>query len=250
MDAVDASLKRLQTDYIDLYQIHGTDPVTPIEETLRALDTLVQQGKVRYIGCLQLARLADHEGARHLRAQEPRPLRHPPGLLLHRRPRPRARDRPPPRRPEDRPARLEPARRRPALRQVHPREPEARGLPPLHLRLPHRRQGARLAHPRRHPSHRQGAQRLAGHRRARLGPRQALRHLGDHRCQAPRPTQREHRRRRAPTHRRRAQAARRGQRPPARVPRLDGPLPERQPPRRRPPPPGRPGQPPQITAPK
>ena len=50
MDAVNASLKRLQTDYIDLYQIHGTDLVTPIEETLRALDTLVNQGKVRYIG--------------------------------------------------------------------------------------------------------------------------------------------------------------------------------------------------------
>jgi len=50
MDAVEASLKRLQTDHIDLYQIHGNDTVTPIEETLRALDTLVQQGKVRYIG--------------------------------------------------------------------------------------------------------------------------------------------------------------------------------------------------------
>jgi aryl-alcohol dehydrogenase-like predicted oxidoreductase len=50
MDAVDASLKRLQTEYIDLYQIHGTDTVTPIEETLRALNTLVEQGKVRYIG--------------------------------------------------------------------------------------------------------------------------------------------------------------------------------------------------------
>ena len=51
MDAVDASLKRLNTDYIDLYQIHGSDTVTPIEETLHALDTLVFQGKVRYIGC-------------------------------------------------------------------------------------------------------------------------------------------------------------------------------------------------------
>ena len=51
MDAVDASLKRLQTDYIDLYQIHAADSITPIEETLRALDTLVSQGKVRYIGC-------------------------------------------------------------------------------------------------------------------------------------------------------------------------------------------------------
>src|SRR5271156_623402 len=51
MDAVEASLQRLQTDHIDLYQIHGNDSVTPIEETLRALDTLVSQGKVRYIGC-------------------------------------------------------------------------------------------------------------------------------------------------------------------------------------------------------
>jgi aryl-alcohol dehydrogenase-like predicted oxidoreductase len=50
MDAIDASLKRLQTDHIDLYQIHGNDSITPVEETLRALDTLVQQGKVRYIG--------------------------------------------------------------------------------------------------------------------------------------------------------------------------------------------------------
>jgi aryl-alcohol dehydrogenase-like predicted oxidoreductase len=51
MDAVEASLRRLQTDHIDLYQIHGNDAVTPVDETLRALDTLVQQGKVRYIGC-------------------------------------------------------------------------------------------------------------------------------------------------------------------------------------------------------
>jgi aryl-alcohol dehydrogenase-like predicted oxidoreductase len=51
MDGVEASLRRLQTDHIDLYQIHGNDLVTPIEETVRALDTLVQQGKVRYVGC-------------------------------------------------------------------------------------------------------------------------------------------------------------------------------------------------------
>src|SRR5271170_4549974 len=51
MDGVEASLRRLQTDYIDLYQIHGNDSVTPVGETLRALDTLVQQGKVRYVGC-------------------------------------------------------------------------------------------------------------------------------------------------------------------------------------------------------
>jgi aryl-alcohol dehydrogenase-like predicted oxidoreductase len=51
MDGVEASLHRLQTDHIDLYQIHGNDSVTPLEETIRALDTLVQQGKVRYVGC-------------------------------------------------------------------------------------------------------------------------------------------------------------------------------------------------------
>jgi aryl-alcohol dehydrogenase-like predicted oxidoreductase len=50
MDGVKRSLERLQTDYIDLYQIHANDPVTPIEETLRALDDLVRQGLVRYIG--------------------------------------------------------------------------------------------------------------------------------------------------------------------------------------------------------
>src|SRR6202522_1912262 len=51
MDAVEASLKRLRTDYIDLYQIHAADQVTPIEESIRALDNLVTQGEVRYIGC-------------------------------------------------------------------------------------------------------------------------------------------------------------------------------------------------------
>ncbi|HML15671.1 MAG TPA: aldo/keto reductase [Bryobacteraceae bacterium] len=53
--AAEASLKRLNTDYIDLYQIHGFDPLTPLEETLSALDRLVEDGKVRYIGCSNLA---------------------------------------------------------------------------------------------------------------------------------------------------------------------------------------------------
>jgi aryl-alcohol dehydrogenase-like predicted oxidoreductase len=55
MSAVEASLKRLNTDYLDLYQQHIADPKTPIEETLRALDDLVHQGKVRYIGCSTLS---------------------------------------------------------------------------------------------------------------------------------------------------------------------------------------------------
>ncbi|HSY76056.1 MAG TPA: aldo/keto reductase [Bacteroidia bacterium] len=52
---VDASLKRLDMDYIDLYQIHGYDELTPIEETIDVLDSLVKAGKVRYIGCSNLA---------------------------------------------------------------------------------------------------------------------------------------------------------------------------------------------------
>ncbi|WP_139999208.1 aldo/keto reductase [Paenibacillus paridis] len=51
LDGVEASLKRLQTDYIDLYQVHVWDHATPIEETLRTLNDLVTSGKVRYIGC-------------------------------------------------------------------------------------------------------------------------------------------------------------------------------------------------------
>jgi len=54
-DAVEGSLRRLGTDWIDLYQIHFPDVTTPIEETLRALDDLVRQGKVRYVGCSNFA---------------------------------------------------------------------------------------------------------------------------------------------------------------------------------------------------
>jgi aryl-alcohol dehydrogenase-like predicted oxidoreductase len=55
VSAVEASLKRLKTDWIDLYQVHRPDPETPIEETLSALDDLVRQGKVRYVGCSNFA---------------------------------------------------------------------------------------------------------------------------------------------------------------------------------------------------
>jgi len=68
--ALDNSLKRLQTDHIDLYQVHGFDPNTPIEETLRALDDVVKQGKVRYIGCSNYAawQLAKAHGVSALHA--------------------------------------------------------------------------------------------------------------------------------------------------------------------------------------
>lgn len=69
--AVEKSLKRLRTDYIDLYQLHTPDPMTPIEETLAALDELVKEGKVRYIGHSNLSgwQLAD---AAHKAAQSGR----------------------------------------------------------------------------------------------------------------------------------------------------------------------------------
>ena len=54
LSAVEASLQRLKTDWIDLYQLHQPDPLTPIEETLRALGDLVRHGKVRYVGCSNL----------------------------------------------------------------------------------------------------------------------------------------------------------------------------------------------------
>src|SRR5258708_27568523 len=50
LQAVEASLRRLKTDYLDLYWLHGWDPLTPVEEVLRAFDDLVRQGKVLYIG--------------------------------------------------------------------------------------------------------------------------------------------------------------------------------------------------------
>ncbi len=55
MDCVEDSLRRLDTDYVDLYYIHRPDPNTPIEETMRTLDDLVRQGKIRYIGCSNYA---------------------------------------------------------------------------------------------------------------------------------------------------------------------------------------------------
>jgi aryl-alcohol dehydrogenase (NADP+) len=69
--AVEGSLRRLGTDYIDLYQLHAPDPSTPIDETLGALDDLVHSGKARYVGCsnflaYQVARALGRSEARHL----------------------------------------------------------------------------------------------------------------------------------------------------------------------------------------
>jgi aryl-alcohol dehydrogenase (NADP+) len=71
LDAIDASLRRLGTDYVDLYQIHHPDPQTPMEETLRALDDVVRAGKARHVGCsnyhaYQVARALGKSEARGL----------------------------------------------------------------------------------------------------------------------------------------------------------------------------------------
>ena len=85
MDAVERSLERLKTDHIDLYQIHAFDPVTPPEETLRALDDLVSRGRVRYVGCSNWPAWRI-EGARHFRAARLCAVRDDAVLLHDRRP--------------------------------------------------------------------------------------------------------------------------------------------------------------------
>ena len=69
LDAIDASLKRLGTDYVDLYQLHGYDQHTPIDEALEALDTVIRAGKARYVG---VSNWPAYKGARPQRSQEHR----------------------------------------------------------------------------------------------------------------------------------------------------------------------------------
>jgi aryl-alcohol dehydrogenase-like predicted oxidoreductase len=130
MDGVEGSLRRLHTDHIDLYQIHGNDSVTPVEETIRALDTLVQHGKVRYIGCSnwQAWKIAKAQGISEFRNLARFDTLS--GLLLDRRPRSRTGNRSPAGIRKGWPARVESACRRLAFRQVQPDQPEARGFAP------------------------------------------------------------------------------------------------------------------------
>ncbi len=125
--ACEASLRRLGIDHIDLYQTHEWDGATPLEETAEALDTLVRQGKVRYLGCsnfsgwhlMKALATADRLGAQ--RYVCPADQLHAAGA------RGRVRAHPRGHRPGRRRARLEPARRRPALRQVPERRRPVRG---------------------------------------------------------------------------------------------------------------------------
>ena len=77
LDAIDASLRRLGTDYVDLYQLHGYDQHTPIDEALEALDTVIRTGKARYVGRFQLAGLQGRPRAGPQRSQEHRPASSP-----------------------------------------------------------------------------------------------------------------------------------------------------------------------------
>ena len=149
IQACEASLRRLRTDYIDLYMGHQPDSCVPIEETLRAFDDLVQQGKVRYVGCsnhsawqvMKALAVSDRAG--------PDPLRLPAGQLLAHRPRRRARDHPARARPVRGPDGVEPAARGAAHRQVPARRAPA-GQPPQRARgAGHDRLRARLPDRRR-----------------------------------------------------------------------------------------------------
>ena len=127
MDAIDASLRRLQTDFIDLYQLHFDDPGVPLDETISALDDLVRAGKVRYIGCsnflaYRLARALGRSEALGPACFVPCKLRH---NLLFREARARAVPALPRRGHRGDP--VQPDRRWPALGQARPVEAARRG---------------------------------------------------------------------------------------------------------------------------
>ena len=81
LQAADESLKRLGTDYIDVYYLHKEDHSTPLAETVRAMGELIQKGKVRYFGVLELSRLAGRRNLQHLRSPRHRPPGCQPALL-------------------------------------------------------------------------------------------------------------------------------------------------------------------------
>src|SRR3569832_1686723 len=157
MSAVEASLKRLKTDYIDLYQQHDYDPLTPIDETLRALDDLVRQGKVRYIGNSNFPawRIAEAE---HVARDECQPLRLVPGRIQPRRPRYRERSAALCAGIQTRPAAVLPAGERASHRQIQARSGRARRHPLF--------QDPAAARPLRHAAQR-GDRRAAAGLRAR-----------------------------------------------------------------------------------
>ena len=150
MREAEASLQRLNTDYIDLYQIHGFDSLTPLEETLGALTDLVRQGKVRYIGCSNLAAWQIMKSLRDLRARPSGEIHHAAGLLFAGRARTGARNRSHADGSEDGTAGLEPSRRRLSHGQVHARRSHATTTRAAAIRFPAGEPGEGLRHCRCH----------------------------------------------------------------------------------------------------
>ena len=132
--AVENSLRRLQTDHLDLYQVHRPDPTVDVEETLSALTDLVRSGKVRAIGCVDLPRLGDRRGPVGRRAPRARALPHRAAAVLDRQPGHRARGAAGLRALRDGHAGLEPARPGAAHRPL-PQGPADRHAP-RRVRLP------------------------------------------------------------------------------------------------------------------
>ena len=197
MDGVKASLKRLQLDHIDLYQIHGFDPATPIEETVRALDQLVRHGHVRYVGVSNWAAwqivkalgIAERLGlARFESLQAYYTLA---GRDLEREIVPMLRERRPG------PDGVEPAGRRPAQRQVQDgrrtRRPAAGARASTSRRWTAQRADVVIDAMR---PHRRGPRRVGGAGRAGVAAAPAAGHQRDRRREAPRPAGRQPRRRR------------------------------------------------------
>ncbi len=133
IQACEASLRRLRTDYIDLYICHQPDSYVAVDETMRAFDDLVQQGKVRYVGCSNHSAWQVMKALACVRSVGSDPLRLPAGQLLAHRARCRARDHPARARPGRGPDGVEPAARRAPHRQVPARRATV-GEPPERAR--------------------------------------------------------------------------------------------------------------------
>jgi hypothetical protein len=198
MEGVNASLKRLQVDHIDLYQIHGRDPFTPLEETLDALDDCVRAGKVRYLG---LCNLSAWEIMKSQWISDKKNLARFESLQMYYSvagPRHRARDRPLAKDQKPRHPALESACRRIAVRasfRARTKNPDGARRATLDF-PPVDRERALPLH-RRHAANRRGQPGIGGPGRARVAARTGACHLGDHRRQEPGAAARQHRRDRA-----------------------------------------------------
>jgi aryl-alcohol dehydrogenase-like predicted oxidoreductase len=229
MDSIHGSLDRLQTDHIDLYQIHGDDPITPIEETLRAMDDLTRQGLVRYFGVSNWAawKIAKALGLSEARGYGrfetvqayysiagrdlerelvPMMVSERVGLMV-----------------------WSPLAGGLLSGKYGPGRDDAAGLAPHRLRFPAGGHRARLGLRGRDAQDRRGSRGLRRPDRPGLGARQAVRDHGDHRRQERRTARRQPRRRGAVAHRRGDRPARQGERTAAGIPRLDGLAPRRRP---------------------